>query len=403
MRKKILTSVIVSSVLFLGACGNVTPSNTKNIQNINTTPKILKTVKVAVHVPMTGSNAMFGESIELGSKLAIEENKNKFESMGIKLELETFDDQGNPTVGAANAKDIVKDPEILAMVGNFNSGVVRASLPTYNEAKLAVVSPGASAVDLTQKGGVFHRINAHDDLQAEASAKYVKNDLNLNKVYILSDDTYYSKDLTAIYEKTAKEIGLQVVGKNQIASSSMDFAQISNEILSSKPDVVFFPGVYGQVGSFTKYVKDAGYKGIIFSGDSADSPDLLKLTGPKYIKDVYLTALAGDLTLTNTGKEFKQKIESSLGKTPGNLSSFGYDATLVVLNGIEEAYKQNGNKIPTREEVLNQIDNTKDFKGKFTKVTFDEKGDNIYSDIFIFNFATGEYPGTTVGVVSSDE
>lgn len=58
----------------------------------------------------------------------------------------------------------------------------------------------------------------------------------------------------------------------------------------------------------------------------------------------------------------------------------------VILNGVLEAIKAKGGARPTREEVLEAVHKTKDFKGLFTTVAFDEKGDNINSDVFIYQF-----------------
>lgn len=58
----------------------------------------------------------------------------------------------------------------------------------------------------------------------------------------------------------------------------------------------------------------------------------------------------------------------------------------VILNGVMEAIKANGGKKPTREQVLEAVHKTKDFQGQFTKVTFDEKGDNVNADVFIYKY-----------------
>ena len=48
--------------------------------------------------------------------------------------------------------------------------------------------------------------------------------------------------------------------------------------------------------------------------------------------------------------------------------------------------KENGGKKPTREQVMNAIRATSEFNGLFTKVSFDEKGDNKHSQVYIYKF-----------------
>lgn len=60
-----------------------------------------------------------------------------------------------------------------------------------------------------------------------------------------------------------------------------------------------------------------------------------------------------------------------------------------------------GAKKPTREELNKAISETKDFEGVFTKVTFDEKGDNKTADVFIYSFAEGTYPAKYINTISA--
>ena len=93
------------------------------------------------------------------------------------------------------------------------------------------------------------------------------------------------------------------------------------------------------------------------------------------------------------GGEYKAKTNKPLEA----FSVYGYDAMNVLLNGVLEAIKANGGKKPTREQVLEAVHKTKDFQGQFTKVTFDEKGDNLYADVFIYKYEQGKDKSVFVG------
>src|SRR2546425_12857764 len=81
------------------------------------------TIKIATQSPLSGGQAALGEGIKLGAQLAIEKGKGNLEKMGYKVELVPFDDQVKPDVGVANAKNIIADKDIMAVIGHLNSGV----------------------------------------------------------------------------------------------------------------------------------------------------------------------------------------------------------------------------------------------------------------------------------------
>src|SRR5512145_1622018 len=81
-----------------------------------------KVIKIATQSPLSGGMSAVGTDIKNGAQLAIEQLSAPLAKMGFKVVLAPFDDQGNPDTGVANAKSIVADPEVLAIVGHYNSG-----------------------------------------------------------------------------------------------------------------------------------------------------------------------------------------------------------------------------------------------------------------------------------------
>src|SRR5262245_35372993 len=85
------------------------------------------TIKIAVQAPLSGEQAAIGDSIKLGAQLAVEESVQAFKALGHDLVLVPHDDQAKPEVGVANARNLVADPNVLLIVGHFNSGVALPS------------------------------------------------------------------------------------------------------------------------------------------------------------------------------------------------------------------------------------------------------------------------------------
>ena len=99
------------------------------------------TIKIATQSPLSGGQSAIGVDIKNGAELALEQLKGSLEGMGFTVEMAPYDDQANPDTGVANAKRIVSDPEVLCVVGHYNSGVQIPSSEEYHTAGLANVSP----------------------------------------------------------------------------------------------------------------------------------------------------------------------------------------------------------------------------------------------------------------------
>src|SRR3989475_12923758 len=103
------------------------------------------TIKIATQSPLSGGQAALGEGIKLGAQLALEKYKGALEKQGFKVDLVPFDDQAKPDVGVANAKKIIADKDILAVIGHLNSGGAIHSLEVYKEITHVIVSTGSTS------------------------------------------------------------------------------------------------------------------------------------------------------------------------------------------------------------------------------------------------------------------
>lgn len=362
----------------------------------------LEVIKIGTQSPLSGPNAGMGEPLKMGAELAIIDNKDKFKALGFDIQLFPQDDQGDPAIGVSNAEMLVSDNNVLLLVGHLNSGVLRASAPKYEAGKLPTISPANTAVDLTESGWTtFHRICARDDVQGPAGARFIKDDLGGKTVYIVHDKTAYGEGLSAAFQDEAKKIGLEVLGFEGQEETQRDFSALVNKIMSLKPDAIYFGGMFSQTAVLLKQAVERGYDGYFLSGDGSDEANFITIAGVENVKKAYVTSVAGDATKTDEGKKWSDRYQQHFGKAPNTYSVYGYDAALVALAALEKAISENGGKKPTREQILKFVSATKDFKGVFSTVTFDEKGDNLTSDVYVYSFAKGTYPGESVKSIPS--
>lgn len=358
-------------------------------------------IKIATQSPLSGGSATLGEAIKLGAQLALDQQKEKFKELGFELQLVPYDDQADPKKGVANAQLIGSDKAVLGVVGHLNSGVAIPSSEVYEKYDLTMVSPANTAVEVTERGlKSVNRIVGRDDSQGPAGAEYAVNTLGAKKIFIVQDKTAYGSGLAEAFKKGAEAAGAEVLGFEGITIGEKDFNGVLNQILSKKPDLVYFGGMYAEGGLLIKQAREKGIDIPFMGGDGMDSSTLVEIAGDA-VKNTYITSVAGDSTKTEAGKKFIEDYKAAHNKNAESFSVYGYDSMGAVLKGLENAIKANGNKMPTRKQVQEAVRGVKDFEGALTKVSFDDKGDNEFAKIFIYKFTEAKYPPQFEGEVGN--
>ncbi|CUA80219.1 branched-chain amino acid ABC transporter substrate-binding protein [Anoxybacillus suryakundensis] len=400
MKRKKVFSIFTSATLAIGLLTGCSADKTSQTSKNNGEGGGGTVIKIATQSPLSGGAATLGESIKLGAQLALEEQKEKFEKLGFKLELVPYDDQADPKKGVANAQLIGADQQVLGVVGHLNSGVAIPSSEIYEKYNIPMVSPANTATDVTDRGlKTVNRICARDDFQGPAGAKFAVEKLGAKKIFIIQDKTAYGTGLAEAFKKGAEEAGAEIVGFEGITIGEKDFNGVLNQVLAKKPDLVYFGGMYTEGGMLIKQARDKGITVPFMGGDGMDSSTLVEIAGDA-VKNTFITSAAGVATATEAGKQFAEKYKQKFGKNIESYSAYGYDAMAVLLKAIEEAIKANGNKLPTREQVAGAVRKVQDYEGVVTKVSFDEKGDNKYAKIYIYKFEEATYPARLEDEVS---
>jgi branched-chain amino acid transport system substrate-binding protein len=339
--------------------------------------------------PLSGSASDYGETAKSGAEYALNQKKEEFKKLGFDLELLAQDDQADPKQAVAVAEMVITNPDVLAVVGHPTTGASTTASVKYDQEKLAMVSPSATGSKLTEEGKkVVHRICARDDQQGSKAAIFAKNQLGVKSAFIVHDKQAYGQGLAEEVKKQFEADGVQVLGFEGVTAGEKDYSAIVNQIVAANPDMIYFGGYYAEAGIIVKQAREKGFKGTFMGGDGLDSADLLKIAGDA-ANNVVFTSTVGDIAATEEGKKWIAEYEQATGKKVGIFTSFGYDAMNVTLNGVLEAIKANGGKKPSREQVLDAIHKTTDFQGQFVKVSFDDKGDNKFAQVFVYKYENG--------------
>ncbi|PYN12229.1 MAG: branched-chain amino acid ABC transporter substrate-binding protein [Candidatus Rokuibacteriota bacterium] len=328
------------------------------------------TIKIATQSPLSGGQAALGEGIKLGAQLALERFKGPLEKMGFAVELVPFDDQAKPDVGVANAKNLIADPNVLAVIGHLNSGVAIPASEVYKDASLAMISPANTNPTVTDRGypNVF-RVCGRDDVQGAVGAEFAKS-LGVKTAYVIHDKTTYGQGVAEFFKAEAEKKGIKVLGFEGSEERS-NFDPIITPVKARNPELIYFGGLYDQAGPFFGQAREKGAKSRFMGPDGLDSSDLAKIAG-KAVVGMYYTSVAGPVSVYPQARQFAEEYRKKFGKNPEPFAAQAYDATAIALRGIAAAAK--GGRHPDREAVAAAIRAVK-YTGITGTIEFDGKGD----------------------------
>jgi branched-chain amino acid transport system substrate-binding protein len=356
------------------------------------------TIKLAVQAPLSGEQAALGEHVKLGAQLAVEEASKTFKALGFDLVFVPYDDQAKPEVGVANARNLVADPDVLVLVGHFNSGVALPASEVYKDAMLAMISPANTATEITDRGYPnVNRVCGRDDVQGPVGARFAAQDLKLKSVYIVHDKTLYGQGVADNFRAEANKLGMKVLGYEGTEERA-NFAPIINPLKAKNPDLVYFGGIYHQGGLLLKQMREKGAKAAFMGPDGLDSSEMVKITGAQVVGSYY-TTVAGPPDSYPETAAFAKKFKQRFGKDVESFGMYGYDAAQVGLKAIENAIQADGGKKPSRSDVSSAVRKLKNFKGLTGSITFDNKGDPVKAKYFVLQFEKRSYPGKVVKVI----
>ncbi|MDR3631902.1 MAG: branched-chain amino acid ABC transporter substrate-binding protein [Desulfocapsaceae bacterium] len=341
-------------------------------------------IKIATQTPLSGDQSAIGVDMKRGAELALEQLSGPLTAIGFKVELAPFDDQANPDTGVANAKRIVSDPAILAIVGHFNSGVQIPSSEVYHASGLANVSPGNTNPKVTTRGYLeVNRVVGRDDVQGVVGANFA-GEKKIKTVFIVHDKTAYGQGIAEFFKQKAEQMGMKILGFEGTEEKA-NFDSLLSPILAGNPDLVYFGGIYPQASVLFKQARERGYMGMFLSDDGYDSADAIKIGGATILEGAgtYYSTVSGPASAYPGTAKFIQEFKAKFNAAPQPFAAQGYDSMGICLKAIENAAKANGNKLPTREAVAKAVRALKDYPGITGTFTFNGIGDPTVARYFV--------------------
>jgi branched-chain amino acid transport system substrate-binding protein len=342
-------------------------------------------------LPRTGSSKGQTDTVVNAIKQRLEEANYQACDGKFTIEYRDLDDataakgQWDEAAEASNANKAAAEADIMVYIGTFNSGAAKISIPILNAVDLVMISPANTYPGLTKPGKGeqgepekyypngkrnYARVVPADDLQGAAGANWAK-ELGAKSVFILDDTQLYGKGIADVFDAKAKEIGLQVLGREGIDGKAADYRALAAKILDLKPDLVYYGGItQNNAGQLWKDIKGEGFTGMMMGPDGISEDAFIEAAGADVAEGTFTTfgGVPPD-KLEGTAGEWYKSYKAKFNSEPQPYAIYGYESANVALAAINSVCEKN------RAKIRDAVFATKDFNGVLGTWSFDANGD----------------------------
>lgn len=164
-----------------------------------------------------------------------------------------------------NAQAYVDNPDLVGVLGTYNSGCAVEMLPILNEASVALVSPGNTMVCLTRSGGdcaddeperfapsgerSYARVVPNDADQAAGLVSFAQAEGFERPVVLFAAADPTSRGQAIAFRNAAREAGIAPVAMHPWDPEADDYTDLMETVAGEQPDAVILAGLTEQNGA----------------------------------------------------------------------------------------------------------------------------------------------------------
>jgi branched-chain amino acid transport system substrate-binding protein len=215
-------------------------------------------------------------------------------------------------------------------------------------------------------------------------ARFATEELKVKRVAILFDFKQdYSVGLADFFRKKFTELGGEIVADERYTSGDIEFRAQLTTIRAAKPEAIFVPGYYTELGLIAKQARELGIDVPLLGGDGWDSEKTLEIGGAAVEGYYFSTHYAADSDSPQV-RDFVARYTQKYNETPDAMAALGYDTAGILADALGRAGSTDG--VALREAIAS----TKDYEGVTGKISIDPQR-NARKDAVVLKIEGGRF------------
>ncbi|MFC3076342.1 branched-chain amino acid ABC transporter substrate-binding protein [Shinella pollutisoli] len=339
-------------------------------------------IVIGLVAPLTGPVAAYGDQVKNGAEAAVAEINKNGGILGEQVVLKLTDDAGEPKQGVSAANQIVGEG-IRFVVGPVTSGVAIPASEVFAENGVLMVTPTATAPDLTGRGlANVLRTCGRDDQQAEVAAAYVLANLKDKKVAVIHDKGAYGKGLADAFKAALNAGGVTEALYDSVTPGEKDFSALVTRLKADGVEVIYFGGYHPEGGLLARQLKDQSVDATIIGGEGLSNTEYWAIGNEAAAGTLFTNASDA---LKNPDSATAVKVLAEKGIPPEAFTLNAYAAVEVLKAGIEKA-----GSAEDSEAVATALKSGEAIPTAIGQLTYGETGDLTSQSFSLFKWEDGK-------------
>ncbi|WP_414586200.1 AAA-like domain-containing protein [Scytonema sp. PCC 10023] len=266
------------------------------------------------------------------------------------------DDRNDPTQAQKVAQELVKNQNILGVIGHYTSPSSQAALPEYEKAGIAMISQSTSTSLSGQRNKVFFRAIASNEESGKKLANYAKIKGYNTVVVFYNKSDIYSDNLKQEFEKYFQEKGGKIINLNlDDLTLNTSIEKLLDNYQNQANAIVFLPKTQSISVALEiartqqqRIQEQRASKKLYLLGDAVlYDPEILR-SGGEAVED--LVVCVPWFAEEQKSKEFSANAKQRWGGQISSRTAANYDATQAFIKAISMSAEN-----PSRQNVLNNL------------------------------------------------
>ena len=267
----------------------------------------------------------------------------------IAIDYIQLDDGGDTTRAVQNAKRLLQENNVDAIIGPSTTPNALAILDLIAEAKVPLMATvGTSSVvePLDAKRRWVFKTTQNDDLIAAALVKHMTK-TGVKTFGFIGFKDPYGENWLKVFGSMAEKAGIRLIDTEFYQRTDQSVTGQTLRLIAARPDAILIAGVGGPGVLPEITLRDQGYRGTIYQTHGVATDDFIRL-GKDKVEGTVLAAgpmlvldeIAASNPIKKVATTYITAYEKQFGQKPSTFGANTYDAGLILERAIPAAAKK---------------------------------------------------------------
>jgi branched-chain amino acid transport system substrate-binding protein len=328
-------------------------------------------IKIALVDAQSGQSSSLGGWELNGAKLAISQWNAAGGIDGRQIQLDVYDDQGDPTVGTNLATKVVSGGYI-AMLGTAESAVTIAMAPTLKTGGIPNITSGQST-GLTALKSPFLFLNGPTSTTYdETLAKYIVDTKGMKTIALITNNGSYGKSEHDNFTKSLQTRGITAVADQVVTTDQKDFSAALTAIRQKNPQVIFIGSEEVESGLIVKQARSLGITAPFAGGAPQGTPVFLSTAGAANVEGTIVSSPYLGNDVSDASRKFAAAYKAAYNTDAELHGAKAYDGAQILLTALKASHVASG------QALADAIRATK-YQGLLGNFAYNDTGVGIFA------------------------